>query len=75
MEMPMRIVLATLAAVLLVVTAQAQPMKGKRGANPSAGQAQSDDIKKKKERAEEKAAKSALDRLPDKSFDPWRTMR
>ncbi len=71
----MRIVLAALAIALLVVPALAQSMKGKRGTGASAGQAQSSDLKKKKERAEEKAAKSALDKLPDKPFDPWRTMR
>ena len=29
----------------------------------------------RKPRVDEKASKAALDRLPDKKFDPWQTMR
>ena len=69
----MRIVLILLITAAFVLPAQAQRMKGKRGGDPN--QAQSADAKKKKAGQEEKAAKSALERLPDKPYDPWKTMR
>jgi hypothetical protein len=72
-EIPMRIILVALITAVFVLPAQAQRMKGKRGGDPN--QAQSVDAKKKKASQEERAAKSALDKLPDKPFDPWRTMR
>jgi hypothetical protein len=73
MEKPMRIVWIALLTAAFVLPAQAQRMKGKRGGD--ANQAQSADAKKKKASQEEKAAKSALDRLPDKPYDPWNKMR
>ena len=69
----MRIALILLITAAFVLPAQAQRMKGKRGGDSN--QAQSADAKKKKAGQEEKAAKSALERLPDKSYDPWKTMR
>jgi hypothetical protein len=59
--------------VLFAVPAQAQHGRGKRQSDPN--QAQSAEAKSKKARAEEKAAKSAIEQLPDKPYDPWRTMR
>jgi hypothetical protein len=67
----MRIVLIALMVALLAIPAQARG--GKKGG--AQNHPQSADAKKKKASAEEKAAKSALDRLPDKPFDPWHTMR
>jgi hypothetical protein len=72
-EQPMRIILVTLIVAAFVLPAQAQRMKGKRGGDPN--QAHSADAKKKKASQEEKAAKSALEKLPDKPYDPWKTMR
>ena len=68
----MRVILVALMVALLAIPAQARG--GKKGGGDQ-NQPQSVDAKKKKANAEEKAAKSALDRLPDKPFDPWHTMR
>ena len=69
----MRIVLAALAIVLLVAPAQAQRMKGKRGA---AGGQQTEEQKKKSAEVE-KAYKASLDTIPDPKTkpDPWRNVR
>jgi hypothetical protein len=69
----MRTILVLLWIVLLAVPAQAQRSHGKR--NADSGQAQSADAKKKKASEEEKAAKAALSKLPDKPYDPWGKMR
>ena len=69
----MRIILIALFVAVLAIPAQAQWMKGKP--RTDAGQPQSAELRKKKARDEEKAAKSALERLPDRPFDPWRNSR
>ena len=69
----MRIILVLLWIALLAIPAQAQRGHGKR--NAAAGQAQSADAKKKKASEEERAAKAALSKLPDKPYDPWGRMR
>jgi hypothetical protein len=83
----MRIILAVFMAVLLVGSAQAQqapprpesdqPAQHMRGSKRGGGQAKtlSPDAKAKKASAEEKAAKAAIELLPDKPYDPWHTMR
>ena len=70
----MRIVLVALTIALLAIPAQAQQARGKP--QPAAGAGQQQAAEKKRKAAEEdKAAKAAIERLPDKKFDPWRTVR
>ncbi len=70
----MRIVLIFLVSVALAVPAAAQGMGGRggRGKPPRTEQGVE---KKKKSAAEEKAYRSAIEKLPEKKFDPWRTAR
>ena len=68
----MRIILVALMVALLAVPAQA---RGGRKGGGDQNQPQSADAKSKKARAEEKAANAAMKSLPDKPFDPWKTMR
>jgi hypothetical protein len=72
MEGLMRVILIALVIVLLAIPAHAQRARGKP--QSAAGQQQSAE-KKRKAAEEDKAAKAAIERLPDKKFDPWRTMR
>ena len=68
------------AAIIAVLTAAAYAQGGPGGMSggmPGAkgrhgGQQQSGAPKRK---AEERDTKSALDKLPDKKFDPWQNMR
>ena len=69
----MRVILVALMMALMAIPAHAQRGRGPQGSG--AANSQSPDAKKKKATEEEKAAKTALDRLPDKPYDPWRTMR
>jgi 3-hydroxyisobutyrate dehydrogenase-like beta-hydroxyacid dehydrogenase len=66
----MRIVLTLLMAVLLAGSAEAQSMRKRHRADTAT---QNDDQKKK--RADEKAYKSAIEKMPDKKFDPWAKVR
>jgi hypothetical protein len=72
-EATMRIILVALMVALMAVPAHAQRGRGKQGSG--AANSQSPDTKKKKATEEEKAAKSALDRLPDKPYDPWHSIK
>ena len=70
MGKPMRNFIAALILAALTVPSFAQGMsgaKGHRGQTPSTGQP--------KKKADDTAYKSALDRLPDKKFDPWQNVR
>jgi hypothetical protein len=53
----------------LAMPASAQGMGGKKHRGNAAKSEQ------RKPQVDEKAAKAALDKLPDKKFDPWQTMR
>jgi hypothetical protein len=66
----MRTFIAAVIIALLTVPSFAQGMPGSKGHH---GRAQSTEQPKKK--ADDKAYKSALDRLPDKKFDPWQNVR
>jgi hypothetical protein len=73
-ETPMRIVLMALWIALLAMPAQAQRAHGGRHKSDAAA-APSADTKKKKANAEERAAKAAIEKLPDRPYDPWGKMR
>jgi hypothetical protein len=74
----MRIILVALtmalAVALLAIPAHAQRTRGGGKPQSAAGQQQSAE-QKRKAAEDDKAAKAAIERLPDKKFDPWRTMR
>jgi hypothetical protein len=69
----MRVFVLAVAAVALLATAAYAEGRGKgsRKAQP----AQQTEEQKKKAAAEEKAYRDALDKIPDKKYDPWATMR
>jgi hypothetical protein len=80
----MRAILAAFIFAFLAIPALAQPSARQQGELP--GQQRTKDqrdaqrpvhpeLKAKRAREEERAAKSALERLPDKPFDPWRNVR
>jgi hypothetical protein len=65
----MRSFIAAVIIALLTVPSYAQGMsKGQHGRPQNAEQ-------QPKKKADDKAYKSALDRLPDKKFDPWQNVR
>jgi hypothetical protein len=72
-EFARRLLVALAALALLAAPAYSQ-MKGK-GGKRSAADPQAALEKKKKDAAAEKAYKAAIDRMPDKPYDPWRSMR
>jgi hypothetical protein len=66
----MKPLLAMLIIVLLTVPSFAQGMGG--GKRHRGGDQKSEQPKKK---PDDKAYKAALDRLPDRPYDPWHTVR
>ncbi len=71
----MRIVLVLLAIVALALPAQAQRMGGHGGRGKAQPEAAQSVEKKKKAATEEKAYRSAIEKLPEKKYDPWRSAR
>jgi hypothetical protein len=83
----MRVILVALLAAASQVLApllpaQAQPRRQtevpghqKGWDDRDTGRSLSPEARAKKARDEERAAKSAIERLPDKPFDPWRKVR
>ena len=71
----MRSFIAAVIVALLTVSSYAQGMggQGMPGGKGHHGRPQNTEQPKKK--ADDKAYKSALDRLPDKKFDPWQNVR
>jgi hypothetical protein len=74
----MRIILA--AAIIVALTgssySQSPGRGGGRQQQQADPQAESKLMQKRRNDAElEKASKSAIDKLPDQKFDPWRTTR
>jgi hypothetical protein len=75
----MRLIVMAMAAVLLVVPVV--PAYSQMGANKSISQPSPRAPEKKDEKtpeqkkADEKAYKDAIGRIPDQKFDPWRTVR
>jgi hypothetical protein len=66
----MRSFMVAMIIVALAVPASAQGMSGgkKHRANPEKSE-------QRKPKVDEKAYQSALDKMPDKKFDPWQTVR
>jgi hypothetical protein len=70
----MRVLPIALLAVLLAIPAHAQGVKGVP--RTLTAKEQQAIVDKRREAIEaEKSAKSALEKLPDKPYDPWRTSR
>lgn len=70
----MRVVVLAAVVASLATPCFAQGAQMKTGQQPptETGEQRS---KREKTAAEEKAARNAMERLPDKKFDPWRTAR
>jgi hypothetical protein len=77
--MEMRLIITAMAAVLLtvpVVPAYSQGGGNKSITQPSPRQPDKKDEKTpEQKKAEEKAYKDAIGRIPDQKFDPWRSVR
>jgi hypothetical protein len=76
----MRAILAAIMVALLIVPSYSQDMFGSGGGKRRHGGGQNENAeaqqqKKKKAADLEKAAKAAVDRLPDQKYDPWRNAR
>ena len=69
----MRTVVIAVAAVV-ILTAPAYSQGRGKGAKHSGSEQQSAD-QKKKAAASGQAYKAALDKIPDKKYDPWRNIR
>jgi hypothetical protein len=70
------IVIALAATAVLIAPAHAQMRGGgAKGKQQSAAQQQQNAEKKQKAAEAEKAYKAALDRIPDKKYDPWTHQR
>ena len=63
-------------AAIVALTAPAYSQgRGKGGGRHAPSQEQTEEQKKKKAAEAEKAYHSALDKIPDKKFDPWGNVR
>ena len=70
------VVIALAATAVLIAPAYAQMRGGGgKGKQQSAAQQQQSAEKKQKAAEAEKAYKAALDRIPDKKYDPWTHQR
>ena len=71
------VVIALAATAVLIAPAYAQMggRGGGKGKQQSAAQQQQNAEKKQKAAEAEKAYKAALDRIPDKKYDPWANKR
>jgi hypothetical protein len=67
------VVISLVAIALLTVPAHAQGRE--KGGKHSASDQQQTQEQKKKNAEAEKAYKAAVDKIPDKTFDPWGNMR
>jgi hypothetical protein len=67
------VVTALVTIAVLAAPAHAQG-KGKGGRHSGADQQQTEE-QKKKNAAAEKAYKAAVDKIPDKAYDPWGNVR
>ena len=68
------VVIALATIVALTVPAYSQG-RGKGGGRHAPSSPQQTEEQKKKAAEAEKAYQSAIDRIPDKKFDPWGNMR
>ena len=70
------VVIALAATAVLIAPAHAQMGgRGGKGKQQSAAQQQQNAEKKQRGAEAEKAYKAALDRIPDKKYDPWANKR
>jgi len=69
----MRVFVLAIATIAILTTAAHSQGRGKGSRN--AQPAQQTEEQKKKAAADEKAYRDALDKIPDKKFDPWATVR
>ena len=71
----MRTVVIALAAIVALTAPAFSQMKGKGGRHGHAGSDQQSEEQKKKADKAYDDYKAAIDKLPDKKFDPWGNMR
>jgi len=71
----MRKMLLALTAIAVLTAPAYSQFKGGRGGKRSQSDQATTDQKKKKTDAAERDYKAAVDRLPDKPYDPWHNMR
>jgi hypothetical protein len=75
----MRTFIAAMIIALLTVPSCAQGMGGQgmggQGMSGGKGHGRAQNAEQPKKKSDDKAYKSALDRLPDQKFDPWQNMR
>ena len=70
----MKAVVIALAAIVALTAPAYSQKRGKGGGRHAPSQEQTEEQKKKAAEAE-KAYHSALDKIPDKKFDPWGNVR
>ena len=70
----MRAVVIALATIVVLTAPAYSEGRGKGGGRHAAPEQQTEEQKKKAAEAE-KAYRSALDKIPDKKYDPWGNMR
>ncbi len=70
----MKAVVIALAAIVALTAPAYSQGRGKGGSRHAPSQEQTEEQKKKAAEAE-KAYHSALDKIPDKKFDPWGNVR
>jgi hypothetical protein len=70
----MRAVVIALATIVVLAAPAYSQGRGKGGGRHAASEQQTEEQKKKAAEAE-KAYRSALDKIPDKKYDPWGNMR
>ena len=70
----MKAVVIALAAIVALTAPAYSQGRGKGGGRHAPSQQQTEEQKKKAAEAE-KAYHSAIDKIPDKKFDPWGNMR
>lgn len=77
MEGGMRAIVVAIAIALLTVPSFGQGMGGGKGSGGRAPPPEEKKVDPEKKKAEEKAFKDAIDRIPvsDKKFDPWGSVR
>jgi hypothetical protein len=78
MEGGMRAIVVAIAIALLTVPSFGQGMGGGKGSGGHAGPPEKKEVvDPEKKKADEKAFKDAVDRIPvsDKKFDPWGSVR
>lgn len=71
----MRLLIAALAMILMVASAQAQQAGSQLGQHAAKASQQADKNESSKPKVDDKAYNAALRNLPDKHYDPWHGVR